>query len=142
MDIGVVMSPGVFEDKLEYATDGKNPEATWNTRRLPKGLTPGWSNRFFVAVAGCWRGFFPLSGEVLWNPEDVGAPYAMIIDTRGWTPVEPAAAPSFRSWRYLADPPTALRAESRSQGRSRSTALRDTKIKIQDQEANIKEDPT
>lgn len=116
MDLGVVMDPEVLEDKLEHAHDGKNPEATWNTKRLPRGLTPGWTNRLYVASMGMWRGYFPLSGEVLWNPEDEGAPYALIIDTRGWTPEEPVPAPSFRSWRYLPKPPSATRSARKTQG--------------------------
>jgi len=40
MDLGVAMSRDVFEDKLDHARDGKGPEATWSTRRLPKQLTP------------------------------------------------------------------------------------------------------
>lgn len=103
MDIGVIMGPEVFEDKLEHAHDGKNPEATWNTKRLPKGLTPGWTNRLFVAVSGRWLGYFPLSGEVLWNPEDEAAPYALIFDTRGWIPIPRRSVGRFRGWKYLAD---------------------------------------
>jgi len=101
MDIGVVMSRDMFEDKLECARDGKSPETTWSTRRLPKALTPGWTNRLFVAVEGRWLGYFPLSGDVLWNPEDAGAPYALIFDTRRWTPIPPTPAPRFRSWTYM-----------------------------------------
>jgi hypothetical protein len=116
VDLGVSMSLAVFEDKLEHARDGKNPEATWNTRRLPKRLTPGWTNRLFVACEEVWRGYFPLSGEVLWNPEDPDAPYALIFDTRSWTPMELVPAPSFRSWRYLNEPPSASQAGSKSCG--------------------------
>lgn len=101
MDLGVLMSSEVFEDKLECARDGKSPEATWNTKRLPKGLTPGWTNRLFVAVGGAWRGYFPLSGEVLWNPDDEAAPYAMIFDTRGWTPIPLRPVARFRGWRHV-----------------------------------------
>lgn len=101
MDIGVVMSPGVLEHKLECAHDGKSPEVTWNTRRLPKGLTPGWTNRLFVAVGGRWRGYFALSGEVLWNPEESAAPYALIFDARRFSRIKPEPAPIFRGWRYL-----------------------------------------
>ncbi len=53
---------------MEHAADGKSPEATWNTRRLPTRLEPGWGNRLFVAAGGFWRGYFPLSGEVLCLP--------------------------------------------------------------------------
>lgn len=100
VDMGVTMSPEVLEDKLEHAEDGKNPEATWNTRRLPTKLEPGWNNRLFVACAGVWRGYFPLSGDVLWNPDDEKAPYALIFDTRRWTRIPPSPAPRFRGWNY------------------------------------------
>jgi hypothetical protein len=105
MDVGVTMSPAVFEDKLDHADDGKNPEATWNTRRLPTRLEPGWNNRLFVAVNGSWRGWFPLSGEVLWNPDDQKAPYALIFDTRRWTPIARIPAPRFRGWTYSVPKP-------------------------------------
>lgn len=49
----------------------------------------------------CWRGWFPLFGEVLWNPEDEAAPYALIFDTRRWTPIPSAPAPRFQGWRYV-----------------------------------------
>jgi hypothetical protein len=101
MDLGVAMSAEVLEDKLEYARDKKRTEGTWNTRRLPKRLETGWNNRLLVASSGAWRGWFPLSGEVLWCPEDHDAPYALIFDTRGWTPIPPVPVPRFRGWRYL-----------------------------------------
>ena len=107
MDLAVVMRPEVLADKLE---DGRRPGravATWNTRRLPTRLTPGWTNRLFVAAQGRWRGSFPLSGDVFWNPRDEAAPYALIFDPRRWTPVGPAPCPTFRGWRYLASPPGA-----------------------------------
>jgi hypothetical protein len=70
-----------------------------------RGLEPGWTNRLFVATAGCWRGSFPLSGDVYWNPKDPAAPYALIFDPHHWTPMPPVPAPTFRSWRYLDTPP-------------------------------------
>lgn len=100
MDLGVAMSADVLEDKLEHARDGKGPQATWSTRRLPTRLTPGWTNRLFVAVGGRWRGYFPLSGDLLWNPEDSAAPYALIFDATRWTPIAPVPAPRFREWTY------------------------------------------
>jgi len=100
MDLGVAMGREVLEYKLDHARDGKSSEATWNTRRLPKRLTPGWTNRLFVAVDGTWRGWFPLSGEVLWNPEDDATSYALIFDTRLWTPISSTPALRFRGWRY------------------------------------------
>jgi hypothetical protein len=103
MDLAVVMRPEVLADKLE---DGRGRAvATWNTRRLPTRLTPGWTNRLFVATHGHWRGYFPLSGDVFWNPRDVAAPYALIVDPRRWTPIGPTPCPSFRGWRYLDTPP-------------------------------------
>jgi hypothetical protein len=104
MDLGVVMAREVLEDKLD---DGRAARAvaTWNTRRAPTRLTPGWTNRLFVACAGWWRGYFALSGDVYWNPRDAAAPYALIFDPRRWTPITAVRAPGFRGWRYLDAPP-------------------------------------
>jgi hypothetical protein len=104
MDLGVVMAREVLEDKPE---DGRvaRAVATWNTRRAPTRLTPGWTNRLFVACAGWWRGYFALSGDVYWNPRDAAAPYALIFDPRRWTPITAVRAPGFRGWRYLDAPP-------------------------------------
>jgi hypothetical protein len=106
VDLGVTMSPEVFEEKLEQAEDPRHKVATWNTRRLPTRLTPGWTNRLFVASAGAWQGYFDLSGEVLWNPEDESAPYALIFNPRHWTPIAPVPVARFRGWRYLETPPS------------------------------------
>lgn len=105
MDLGVTMSAEVLEDKLEEARDRGRREATWNTKRLPSRLTPGWTNRLYVACAGRWVGYFPLSGDVLWNPEDTSAPYALIFDAARWTRLEPMPTARFRGWRYLDSPP-------------------------------------
>ncbi|MGH9363368.1 MAG: hypothetical protein ACRD2T_15770, partial [Thermoanaerobaculia bacterium] len=51
-----------------------------------------------------WIGYSPLSGDVMWNPEDVEAPSALIFDPRRWKGIEHQEAPRFRGWRYL-DPP-------------------------------------
>lgn len=105
MDLGITMSAEVLESKLEDANDPRHRVATWNTKRLPKRLTAGWTNRLFVASGGVWRGYFLLSGDVLWNPDDPSAPYAMIFDPRSWTWLKlPMRVPRFRGWRYL-DPP-------------------------------------
>lgn len=101
MDLGVSMSADVLEDKLDCAHDGKNPETVWNTKRVPTHLEPGWNNRLFVACGGSWRGYFPLSGEVLWSPEDERAPCGLIFDTRGWTRIVPVPIQRFRGWRYV-----------------------------------------
>jgi hypothetical protein len=69
MDLGIVMRGEVLHDKRADGRAGRTV-ATWNTRRVPTRLTPGWTNRLFVASAGWWRGYFPLSGDVLWNPRD------------------------------------------------------------------------
>jgi hypothetical protein len=101
VDLGVTMSADVLEDKLDCAHDGKNPETVWNTKRVPTRLEPGWHNRLFVACGGAWRGYFPLSGEVLWSPEDERAPCGLILDTRGWTRIVPVPVERFRGWRYV-----------------------------------------
>jgi len=102
------MSPDVFDEKLEEGEDRRREIATWNTRRLPTRLTPGWTNRLFVASAGAWQGYFELSGDVLWNPEDESAPYALIFNPRHWTPIAPVPVARFRGWRYLETSPNAL----------------------------------
>lgn len=107
LDLGVRMGEEVLEDKLDDARERGRREATWNTRRLPLRLTPGWSNRLYVASGDFWRGYFPLSGDVLWNPEDEGAPYALVFDALGWTRIHAVAVPRFRGWRYLESPPGA-----------------------------------
>jgi hypothetical protein len=105
MNLAIVMPGEVLQDKLEEGRGRRRAMATWNTRRLPTRLTPGWTNRLFVASQGRWRGYFPLSGDVLWNPKDDAAPYALIFDPRRWTPIAAAPSPSFRGWRYLESPP-------------------------------------
>ena len=106
MDLAVLMRPEVLADKLEDGRGRGRTVAPWNTRRLPTRLTPGWTNRLFVAAQGRWRGYFPLSGDVFWNPRDAAAPYALIFDPRRWTPIGAAPCPSFRGWRYLESPPS------------------------------------
>lgn len=105
MDLGVGMRGEVLADKLADGRSGRHQVATWNTRRVPRRLTPGWTNRLFVACAGWWRGYFPLAGEMGWNPADAAAPYALIFDPRRWTPIPAIQAPRFRGWRYLDSPP-------------------------------------
>jgi hypothetical protein len=93
------MNPGVLEHKLEEGEEGR--ESVWNTRKLPKLLVPGWKNRLFVACGGRWRGWFPLSGELLWSPDDEQAPYGLVFDSAAWRPVPRRPAPKFRGWRYV-----------------------------------------
>lgn len=106
MDIAVVMRQEVLADKIEDGRVHGRAVATWNTRLLPTRLTPGWTNRLFVASQGTWRGYFPLSGDVFWNPRDPAAPYALIFDPREWAPIDALPVPSFRGWRYLEMTPT------------------------------------
>ncbi len=105
MDLGVVMSREVLADKRETGRTRRRAVATWNTRRVPRRLTPGWTNRLFVACGGWWRGSFPLAGEVGWNPADAAAPYALIFNPRRWTPIPAVRSPRFRGWRYLDSSP-------------------------------------
>ncbi|MFQ5829527.1 MAG: hypothetical protein ACE5JD_10285 [Candidatus Methylomirabilia bacterium] len=105
MDLGVVMSGEGLADKLADGCTGRHPVAMWNTRRVPRRLTPGWTNRLYVACGGWWRGYFPLWGDVLWTLQDAAAPYALIFDPRRWTPIAAVPALWFRGWRYLALPP-------------------------------------
>lgn len=105
MNLGIVMRGEVLEDKLEEGRVRRRGVATWNTRRLPTRLTPGWTNRLYVACQRSWRGYFPLSGDVYWNPKDAAAPYALIFDPRRWAPIVAVPCPSFRGWRYLESPP-------------------------------------
>jgi hypothetical protein len=116
MDLAVVMRHEVLADKLEDGCVRGRAVATWNTRRLPTRLTPGWTNRLFVAAHGRWRGHFWLSGDVFWNPRDAAAPYALIFDPRQWTPIGPMPCPSFRGWRYLESPPPGAPPEVAQQG--------------------------
>ena len=93
--------PAVLAHKLE-ARDEQNTTVTWNVARLPPGL--GRSDvvdRLFVASSGSWRGYFILSKEALWSPEDRAAPYALIVDTTTWTEIPKTRAPSFRGLRAL-----------------------------------------
>jgi len=103
VDLAVTMNPAVLEDKLEDAQDGRRVLAVWNTKRLPKKLTPGWTNRLFVAAAGRWRGFFPLSGDLLWNPDDETAPYGLVFNARVFRRLPPVPVAGFRGWKYLED---------------------------------------
>ena len=48
---------------------------------------------------------FPLAGDVLWNPKDPAAPYALIFDPRRWMRIAAVRSPRFRGWRYLESPP-------------------------------------
>jgi hypothetical protein len=95
VNIGVTMPREVLEDKIEEAQERLRLFATWNTRRPPTRLTPGWTNRLYVACDGRWVGYFPLSGDVMWNPEDESAPIALIFDASQWRRIKPVTSPRF-----------------------------------------------
>ncbi len=106
VDIGVYTSLVTLEHKQEQARDGKGREATWNMGRLPKDLGKGETpDRLFFACDGAWRGYFILSADVLYNPEDEKKPYSLIFDTTTWTPIAPVPVERFRGFRYLNDMP-------------------------------------
>ncbi len=99
MDIGVWMGAEVLADKLQ-ARQEDNTEQAWNLSRWPKGFTAEGESRLFVASNGVWRGYFKLSGEALFSPNDFSAPYTLLFDTRTWTPILAVPAKRFRGFTY------------------------------------------
>ena len=100
MDLGVWMSPAVLEHKLEARDEG-NPEQAWNLSRWPRsGFSPGEQHRLFVASRGFWCGYFALSGEALYNPDDERAPFTLLFDARSWTEIDPVPVRRFRGFTY------------------------------------------
>ena len=99
MDIGVWMSTEVLADKLQ-ARQQQNKEQVWNLSRRPKGFTQEGKHRLFVASKGAWQGYFILSHEALFNPKDQSVPFALLFDTRTWTPIPPAPVKHFRGFTY------------------------------------------
>jgi hypothetical protein len=106
MDLGIVMRGEVLQDRRADGRAGR-AVATWNTRRLPTRVTPGWTNRLFVACAGWWRGYFLLSWDVLWNPKDETAPYALTSIRGTGRQSRPCRRHAFAAGRYLDSPPGA-----------------------------------
>ena len=101
MDIGIYMSAEVLEHKLEAQTE-RNTEEAWNVRSVPKGLgQPGQVDRLFVACNGAWRGYFVLSSEVLWAPEDTKVSWTLLFDTKTWIPIKPMTVKRFRGIKNL-----------------------------------------
>jgi len=106
MDIGVWMSPGVLAHKLEARAE-RNTLATWNTKSVPGRRGQSCKvDRLFVASRGAWRGYFVLSKEVLYTPEDAAAPFTLLFDTTTWTPIDPVPVSRFRGIRLLKRGPT------------------------------------
>jgi hypothetical protein len=102
VDIGVWMSRTTLREKLKQRGD-RNPEAAWNLRRWPAGMAQG-TNRLFVASDGAWVGYFKLSAEALYNPDDEAVPYTILFDTRTWTPIAPTPVKRFQGFSYAVPP--------------------------------------
>lgn len=99
MDVGVWMAAEVLAHKLE-ARHQRNREQVWNLSRWPKRLSGEGEHRLFVASQGAWRGYFSLSPEALYNPNDASAAYALLFDTRSWTRIAPVPVKHFRGFTY------------------------------------------
>lgn len=100
MDIGVWMAASTLAHKLE-AREERNTEQAWNLSRWPKGLSERAEHRLFVASGGVWRGYFKLSGDALYSPDDVGTPFTLLFDTRTWTEIAAVrAVRRFRGFTY------------------------------------------
>ena len=99
VDIGVWMSAEVLEHKLE-AREEQNTEQTWNLNRWPKGFTQEGEHHLYIASRGNWCGYFILSGEALFSPDDPSAPFTLLFDTQSWTSIPPTPAKRFRSFTY------------------------------------------
>ena len=99
MDIGVWMRAEVLADKLQ-AQEEDNTEQAWNLSRWPRGFTAEEENRLFVASEGAWRGYFILSSEALFSPNNLSAPYTLLLDTCSCTPIEPVPVKHFRGFTY------------------------------------------
>ena len=101
MDIGVWMTPDTLASKLEHQ-DEKNPEAAWNMAKWPKGFTGDTKiqNRLFVASGGRWIGYFIISQDMLYLPEDKKTPYVLLFNTRTWTQIDGGPVKRFRGFTY------------------------------------------
>lgn len=99
MDIGVWMSAQVLEHKLR-AREEENTEQVWNLSRWPTGFTAEGKHRLFVATSGAWRGYFTLSSEALFSPNDPSVPFSLLFDSCSWTRIDPVPAKRFRGFTY------------------------------------------
>jgi len=117
MDIGVWMQAEVLEHKLQ-ACQEHNTEQAWNLSRWPTGFTQEGEHRLFVATNGSWQGYFTLSQEALFNPNDQSAPFTLLFDTCSWTTIPSVPAKRFRGFTYHvpgANPPEAPSPQSSQQ---------------------------
>src|SRR3990172_85114 len=96
------MSRAVLREKLKLKGE-RNPEAAWNLRRWPQGFGED-ENRLFVASDEMWRGYFKLSPDALYNPNDEAVPYTILFDTRTWTPIPHTPVKRFRGFTYGVPP--------------------------------------
>lgn len=99
MDIGVWMSAQALEHKLQ-AREEAHTEQAWNLSRWPTGFTAEGEHRLFVAAGGVWRGYFSLSPEALFSPNDPSVPFTLLFDTCSWTPIDPVPTKRFRGFTY------------------------------------------
>lgn len=98
MDIGVWMSKQVLSHKLQARRE-KNHEQAWNLAKWPTGFSNEEEHRLFVATDGKWIGYFRLSKEALYNPDDT-TPYTLLFDTRTWTRIPTTPVKRFRGFTY------------------------------------------
>ena len=99
MDIGVWMSAEVLAGKLQ-AQQEDNTEQAWNLSRWPTRFTQEGEHHLFVAVNGAWRGYFTLSREALFSPDDQSVPFTLLFDTCSWTPIHAVSAKRFKGFTY------------------------------------------
>ena len=101
MDIGICMDAGTLESKLESRYT-KKPEEAWNLAKWPRGFSHDATvtNRLFVACDGYWVGYFHISPDMLYMPEDTKTPYVLLFDTRTWAPIPRLKAKRFRGFTY------------------------------------------
>jgi len=99
MDVGVWMRPEVLAHKLEARYED-NHEQVWSLSRWPTRLSGEGKHRLFVASEGAWRGYFTLSLEALYSPNDASAAYALLFDTLTWTLIPPVPVRHFRGFTY------------------------------------------
>lgn len=100
MHIGIHTRWEILEDKLEQREDRRRTTATWQITRLPEKLSKEGPNYLFVAVDGIWQGYFTLTNEILYSPEDKRCPYSLVFDTRTWVDIKPVKTKRFRGFTY------------------------------------------
>jgi len=93
------MPADVLAEKLG-ADGARKPEQAWKLDRWPEGLSEKGEHRLFVASGDYWKGYFKISGDALFDPEDETAPFALLFDARTWTPIAPAPVKRFRGFTY------------------------------------------